>query len=59
MLAELTRKHRYKIFAVTITDIKKALAPKKHIDSVTKVPACYYKDLIVFSQKEVDKLVEY
>ena len=42
-----------------MTDIKKALAPKKHTDPTTKVPVYYHKDLIVFSQKEIDKLVEH
>ena len=47
-LAQLARKHRHEIFAVTIANIKKALAPKKYTNSATKVPACYYKDLVVF-----------
>jgi len=58
-LAQLARKHRHKIFAITIANIKKALALKKHTDFVIKVPACYYEDLVVFLQKETDKLVEY
>jgi len=42
-----------------MANIEKALAPKKHTDSVTKVPACYHEDLVVFLQKEADKLVEH
>ena len=48
LLTQFVRKHKYIIFAVTIADIEKALAPKKHTDSATKVPICYHKDLIVF-----------
>ena len=45
----LAKKYRYTIFAVIIADIKKALVPKKHTDSVTKVLVYYYKDFVVFS----------
>ena len=46
------------IFAVTIADINKALIPKKHTNSAVKVPLEHYKHLIVFLQKEADKLAE-
>jgi len=59
LLAQLARKHRYKIFAITMANIKKALAPKKHTDPTTKIPACYHEDLVVFSQKEANKLVKH
>ena len=59
LLAQLAKKHRYTIFVITIADIEKALAPKKHTDPATKVPICYYKNLFVFSQKEADKLAEH
>jgi len=42
-----------------MTDIKKALALKKHTDPITKVPVCYHKDLVVFSWKEANKLAEH
>ena len=42
-----------------MTDIKKALTPKKHTNPAIKVPVCYHEDLVVFSQKEADKLVEH
>ena len=58
-LAWLAKKHKYPIFAVTMADIKKALATKKHINPTTKVPVCYHKDLVVFLQKETDKLAEH
>ena len=48
-LAQLARKHGYIIFAVTMADIEKALALKKHTDPATRVPVYYYKDLVVFS----------
>ena len=59
LLARLARKHRHEIFAVTMADIEKALALKKHTDPATKVPACYHEDLVVFSQKEANKLAEH
>ena len=48
LLAQLTKKHRYTIFAVTMTDIEKTLALKKHTDFATKIPVYYHKDLVVF-----------
>src|SRR6266702_665143 len=47
-LARLTKKPEYTIFAVTMADIKKALALKKYIDLAMKVPVEYYKYLDVF-----------
>ena len=46
------------IFAVTIADIDKALAPKRHTNPAAKVLLEYYKHLIAFLRKEADKLVE-
>ena len=46
------------IFAVTMADINKALVLKRHTDLAAKVLLEYYKHLIAFSQKEVDKLAE-
>jgi len=42
-----------------MADIKKILTPKKHIDPATKIPAYYYENLIIFLQKETDKLAEH
>ena len=58
-LAWLARKPEYMIFAITMTDIEKALVLKKHINFATKVPVKYHKYLDVFLRKETDKLVEY
>jgi len=58
-LARLARKPKYTIFAVTMADIKKALALKKHTNPATEVLVCHYKHLEVFSQKKADKLVEH
>jgi hypothetical protein len=41
-----------------MADINKALVLKKYTDSAVKVLLEYYKHLIVFLWKEVDKLVE-
>jgi hypothetical protein len=45
----------YTIFAVTLQDIEKALAPKVTIDPREKLPKKYYEFLDVFSKKEADK----
>jgi len=58
-LAQLTKKPEYTIFAVTMADIKKALALKKHTDPITKVPAKYYYRLDAFLWKKADKLLEH
>ena len=58
-LARLTRKPEYIIFAITIADIKRALALKKYTNPVTKVLVEYYKYLDIFSQKEADRLAEH
>ena len=58
-LIQLTKKLKYTIFAVTIGDIKKALAPKKYTNPTVKALLKYYKHLIAFSQKEADKLPEH
>jgi len=47
LLIQLTKKPEYTIFAITMADIKKALALKKHIDFAMKVPVEYYKYLDV------------
>ena len=59
LLVWLTKKPEYTIFTVTMADIKKALAPKKHTDPAIKVLVDYYKHLDVFLWKETDKLAEY
>jgi hypothetical protein len=55
-LARLARRHGHELFAITAADIEKALAPKKHTDPVTKVPAEYHQYLEVFSQPASDQL---
>jgi len=47
-LARLAKKPKYTIFAVTMADIKKALALKKHTNLAIKVPVKYYKYLNIF-----------
>ena len=42
-----------------MADIKKALAPKKYINFVIKVPVEHHKYLDVFLWKETDKLIEH
>jgi len=58
-LARLARKFKYTIYAITIANIKKALALKKHTNPAIKVPVCHYKNLDIFLWKEANKLVEY
>jgi hypothetical protein len=47
-LVQLVKKPKYIIFTVTIADINKALALKKHTDFAIKVLLKYYKHLIAF-----------
>jgi len=49
----------YTVFAMTLQDIEKALAPKVTIDPCEKLPKEYYEFLDVFSKKEADKLPPY
>jgi hypothetical protein len=58
-LARLAKKPEYIIFAVTMADIEKALALKKHTDPATKVLVEYYKRLDAFLRKEADMLLEH
>ena len=55
----LARKPGYEIFAASLADIEKTLAPKKRTDPATKVPIEYHKNLRVFSRIEADKLPEH
>jgi hypothetical protein len=60
-LADRARKIRkeYKVFAVSLQDIEKALTPKLTIDLYRNLPQEYYDFLDVFSKKEADKLLPY
>jgi len=58
-LAQLAKKPKYTIFAITIANIKKALVLKKYTNPATKVLVEYYHHLEAFLQKEADKLLEY
>jgi len=58
-LARLTKKPEYTIFAITIANIKKALALKKYTDPTIKVLVEYYNRLEVFLRKEANKLLEH
>ncbi|CBF80845.1 hypothetical protein AN5095.2 [Aspergillus nidulans FGSC A4] len=44
------------IFAVSLADIQKALAPKRHIDPCTKLPRQYWKYLRLFEQDKAEEL---
>ena len=48
LLARLTRKPKYIIFAAIMAGIKKALALKKYTNPTTKVLVYHYKHLEVF-----------
>jgi hypothetical protein len=52
----LARRRGYEICAVSIADIDKALAVKKHTDPLTKVPPKYHDLIDVFSRENSDKL---
>jgi len=55
----LTWKLEYEIFAASMANIEKTLAPKKYTDPAMKVLAKYYKNLKVFSRIKVNKLLKY
>ena len=59
MLAWLTKKPKYIIFAVIMADIEKALVLKKYTDFAMKVPVDHYKYLDIFLWKEADKLAKH
>ena len=48
LLAQLVRKPEYLIFAITMADIKKALALKKYTNPAIKVLVEYYNYLDIF-----------
>ena len=48
LLVQLIRKYRYKIFAITIANIKKASVLKQYTDFTIKVLIEYYKYLKLF-----------
>ena len=52
----LARKPGYEIFAASMADIEKTLAPRKRTDPATKVPVEYHRNLKAFSRTEADKL---
>jgi len=52
----LSQKPDMTIFAATLYDINKALAPKKEIDPATIVPPQYHEFLSVFSREEAAQL---
>jgi hypothetical protein len=52
----IAKKPDHEIFAVSIADIDKALAPKVYTDPATKVPEEYHDLLEVFSREKSDRL---
>jgi hypothetical protein len=52
----LARRRGYEICAVSIADINKALAVKKHTNLLTKVPPKYHDLIDVFSRENSNKL---
>jgi hypothetical protein len=58
-LTRLARKPGHEIFAITIADIDKALAPKKYTNPRTKLPKEYYNYLDVFSRDRSNVLPEH
>ena len=56
-LITLARKKGYKIYAISLANINKALAKKTYIDPATKVPSEYHDLLVVFSQEKSEQLL--
>ena len=50
LFISLVRKQDYKIFAITIEDIKKALKPKQYINSWLFIPKEYYNIINKFKK---------
>jgi len=61
--AQRKKKNRYeapsRIFAISLADIEKALAPKKVLNLRKILPKHYYKHLKLFDYKNADKLPPY
>ena len=49
----------FTLYAVTLANVKKALAQKEETNPVTKLPTQYHRFLNAFSRKDVDKLPPY
>lgn len=58
-LARLAWKPEHKIFIITMTDIEKAFASKKYMNSAVKLLKKYHEFLDVFSQKQADMLLKH
>jgi len=56
LFISLARKRGYEIYAISITNINKALAKKKHTNPLTKVSSKYHDLIDVFSRENSDKL---
>lgn len=54
--APSNQKEKIQIFAVSLADIEKALAPKKHSDPHEKLPNHYHDFLPLFDRTEADRL---
>ena len=59
LLIRIAKKPKHIIFIITMGDIEKALALKKHTNFAIKVPVKHHKYLDVFLWKKADKLAEY
>ena len=57
-LLTLAKRPDHEIFAVTLADIDKALAPKTETDPSTKVLSEYHDLLYVFSRSDSEKLLQ-
>jgi hypothetical protein len=55
ILAKRNKKWKYKVFAASIADIRKALAVKKKINPRTKLLERFHKYLFVFNYQTTDK----
>ena len=55
----LAQRHNVEIFAVSLTDIEKALEDRRYTDPKTKLPREYWSHLELFSRKKADELPEH
>ena len=55
-IARLAQRKGHQLFMASMRDIEKALAPKKEVDVLSKLPEEYHDFASLFSRKEADKL---
>ena len=58
-IARLAQRKNHQLFVTSLHDIEKALAPRKAVDILAKLPQEYHEFAPLFSQEESNKLPPY